>query len=154
MVYVNGDILTPVMNDRPTIVCHQVNCKGVMGSGLAKQVREKFPGVYGSYKGRCEAPYDNLGQVQICSVLSETGYLIANVFGQRNYGGALKNTDYRALRKAFSFIADAYPLYTIRIPYKMGCGLGGGDWAIVEEIILETLHDKGVNVEIWRLRHE
>ena len=32
------------------LICHQVNCQGVMGSGIAKQVREKYPKVYKEYK--------------------------------------------------------------------------------------------------------
>ena len=32
------------------IIAHQVNCMGVMGSGLAKQIRNKYPEVYANYK--------------------------------------------------------------------------------------------------------
>ena len=38
-----GDILTPASGERAVVVCHQVNCMCVMGAGLAKQVKEKFP---------------------------------------------------------------------------------------------------------------
>ncbi|WP_223260709.1 hypothetical protein [Bacillus sp. LNXM65] len=27
------------------IICHQVNCKGVMGAGLAKQIKSKYPNI-------------------------------------------------------------------------------------------------------------
>lgn len=51
-----GDILTPVENpDDLVVVCHQVNCMGVMGAGLAKQVRNRYPGVYRAYKELCDA---------------------------------------------------------------------------------------------------
>lgn len=45
------------------IICHQVNCQGVMGSGIAKQVREKYPVVYRDYKRMCDiyAPNALLG---------------------------------------------------------------------------------------------
>lgn len=33
--FVNGNILTFPERDEDTIICHQVNCKGVMGAGLA-----------------------------------------------------------------------------------------------------------------------
>ena len=36
------------------IICHQVNCQGVMGSGLAKQIRERYPIVYEEYKKWCD----------------------------------------------------------------------------------------------------
>ena len=30
-------------------ICHQVNCKGKMASGVAKEVRERYPNVYWEY---------------------------------------------------------------------------------------------------------
>ena len=35
-----------VFDSDADIICHQVNCQGVMGSGVAKEVRERFPNVY------------------------------------------------------------------------------------------------------------
>ena len=84
-------------------------------------------------------------------------YNIASIFGQEYYGRNGCFTDYDALRRAMEPIRvmatpfPAYPLTTVRIPYKMGCGLGGGDWSIVSRIIQEELVDKGIPVEIWRL---
>lgn len=125
--YVNGDILSPNSNlDRAVVVCHQVNCMGKMGAGLAKQVATTFPGVYAAYKDACKTSgINNLGDVQLCSCLAERGYVIANVFGQENFGREKQHTDYGALRKAF-FNLSHMENTTIRIPYKMGCGLGGG----------------------------
>ena len=48
--FVNGNILTFPERDEDTIICHQVNCKGVMGAGLAKQIRDKWPVVFDEYK--------------------------------------------------------------------------------------------------------
>ncbi len=149
---IHGDILTPVeeAGKEMVIVCHQVNCKGVMGAGLAKQVKSKFPGVYDLYKEKCNAfKTENLGTVQLCSCLEEAGYIIANVFSQSGYGRTGLYTDYKALRKAFSSLRE-FDNTVIRIPYKMGCGLGGGDWKTVKQIICEELIDYGCKVEIWR----
>ena len=149
--YVNGDILSPNTNrDRAVVVCHQVNCMGKMGAGLAKQVAATFPGVYSVYKEKCKAfGVKNLGDIQLCSCEVERGYIIANVFGQENFGREKQHTDYGALRMAF-FKLSRMENTTIRIPYMMGCGLGGGDWRIVLDIIAEELADKGCDVEIWR----
>ena len=48
------------------IICHQVNCQGVMGSGIAKQVREKYPNVYNSYKKACDklGAYGVFGKIE------------------------------------------------------------------------------------------
>lgn len=47
-------------------ICHQVNCMGKMGSGVALQVRQRFPHVYEEYKK--VASSDMLGKVQIVPV--------------------------------------------------------------------------------------
>ena len=41
LIYVKGNLLDKQWD----IFCHQVNCKGVMGSGIAKQIAEKYPEV-------------------------------------------------------------------------------------------------------------
>ena len=48
---IDGDLFTA----KAPIICHQVNCQGEMNTGVAQQVREKFPHVYEEYKGYVEA---------------------------------------------------------------------------------------------------
>ena len=35
-------------------ICHQVNCRGRMGSGIAKVIRDKFPEAFEKYKEECK----------------------------------------------------------------------------------------------------
>ena len=44
-----------------------------------------------------------------------------------------------------------YPNATFRIPYGLGCGLAGGNWETVLNIIKEISDTWDVNVEIWVL---
>lgn len=48
---VKGDILQASED----IIGHQVNCQGVMGAGLAKQIRNKYPHVYDEYRKLCSS---------------------------------------------------------------------------------------------------
>ena len=52
--YVNGDIFDTDCD----IIVHQTNCQGVMGHGIALQVKEKYPSVYERYKACCEQAED------------------------------------------------------------------------------------------------
>lgn len=146
-----GDILTPVTNDEAVVVCQQVNCCGVMGAGLARQIKNRFPYVYSAYLKKCREEENNLGTVQIVSCVYSAGYIIANCFGQDNFGTDKQYTDYEALRKCFIYLNNAFSNTTIRIPYKIGCGLGGGDWEVVLSIIDECFNNSTNVVEIWRL---
>lgn len=127
------------------IICHQVNCQGVMGSGIAKQVREKFPNVFAYYKKVCDdwrikfGSDALLGQMQIVPV---TIGWIANLFAQDKFGYDGKcYTDYDSLRRCLETVKNRFPNKTIAIPYLMGCARGGGDWNIVYKMIEEVFAD-------------
>lgn len=131
------------------IICHQVNCQGVMGSGIAKQVRERYPEVYEFYHAMCIAyePSELLGRV-FSGGVSDTLY-IANLFAQENFGYDGKcYTDYNALRQCLQEVANNHKNQTIAIPYLMGCHRGGGDWNIVYKMIEEVFADSDCEVLI------
>ena len=44
--YKSGDVLASGCN----YICHQVNCRGKMASGIAGQIRGKWPVVYNKYQ--------------------------------------------------------------------------------------------------------
>jgi O-acetyl-ADP-ribose deacetylase (regulator of RNase III) len=138
--FVKGDIL----DAEDGIIGHQVNCQMVMGSGLAKQIKNKYPRVYDEYIAIVGvAPINTrLGRCQIVAI-SDVLYF-ANLFGQFDYGLRGVNTDYGALGMALRqlqrwktlFKPPNFPVY---LPYGIGCGLGGGDWKIVEGIIRDAV---------------
>ena len=118
------------------VVCQQVNCRGVMGSGLALAIRNKYPEVYTNYRERYErcraGDHYELGDAHVISV-SPTLF-VANLYGQDGYGTGVKQTNYGALSQALFYLKVGG--YTqVHIPYLLGCGLGGGDWAVVSELI-------------------
>lgn len=129
------------------VILHQVNCQGEMNSGIAKQVKEKYPEVYDAYEKLCnyykDKPSQLLGAAQ--TVLTQIGYIV-NVFSQENFGYDGKcYTDYTALQSVFNKMVFMMPSdYTIAIPYLMGCDRGGGDWDVVYKMIEETFEDHNV----------
>lgn len=126
------------------IVVHQVNCQGVMGRGLAAQLRARYPIVFKEYNKLCRSKVgfeaDLLGSVQLVPIKENPSLRVANMFGQLTFAGPGIHTDYDAVSTALeklSFInTRKLPIY---VPYMLGCGLGGGDWRVVSEIIEEYL---------------
>lgn len=116
------------------IICQQVNCQGVMGAGLAKAIREKWPVVYSEYKKLCDSktPEELLGKIQLIRV--EPNKYVLNIFGQLGYGRDKVYTDYSALEEAFKSIEKDFKDYTIAMPELLGCGLAGGDPVKVKEL--------------------
>ena len=131
------------------VILHQVNCQGVMGSGIAKQVRQKYPLVYESYKAWCNSAdfsSELLGMAQIVYPDPSKNFRIINLFAQDKYGyDKRRYTDYDALRKSIEEVFRRTKRDdVIAIPYRMGCDRGGGDWNEVYRIIENVLVDNKV----------
>lgn len=128
------------------IICHQVNCQGVMGSGIALAIRKKWPEVFDTYRRiwSFTPPTKLLGSCQLIQVGPDL--LVANIFGQNYFGNQFgPATDYNAVEKAFTDLRDSLSNQSfnpsIYIPYKMGCGLGGGNWDTYLEIVTKLFPD-------------
>lgn len=146
MIEYKGDavqMLKDNMSESQIVLFHQVNCKGRMGSGIAKQIREEFNNHYLDYVTKCDDFFGDdseklLGDYVASSV--NPGSLVVGVFSQNNYGnnGSLY-TNYEAIEKAFDkFFKDCPSSFlnttSFIVPKYYGCGLGGGDWDVVSEI--------------------
>lgn len=161
--YMNGNLLESGCD----YICHQVNCQGKMGSGIAKQIRDKWPIVYDKYIakfkemeqkiiemcGCWERQMDTsevlLGDVQFVYV--DENKIIVNMFSQQYYGyDGQRYTSYDAFVNCLEKIRDEVPKdKRIGFPYNIGCDRGGANWNIISAMIEEILKDH--TVEIWKL---
>lgn len=133
------------------VLGHQCNTKGVMGAGIAKTIKQLYPDVYKEYKLFCQNNKKVLGTTQL--VKSNEGKYIANIFGQDDYRGRGLKTNYKALRKALEelhYKMIGLNLKTLSIPYLIGCGLGGGDWEIVDQIINDIFGESSITCYICK----
>lgn len=139
---VKGDLLQAPEN----IIGHQVNCMGVMGSGVAKQIRAQYPTAYEEYRLVAKGSIEKflLGTCQLVKV-GEDKY-IANLFGQNKYGSEGIFTEYTALRFSLENLAEISRRrnLSVALPYKIGCDRGGGDWLIVFNMIESIFEDTDV----------
>lgn len=121
------------------VLVHQVNCQRAMGSGIAGVIRSRYPAHYQDYM---RGP-QRLGSYFTTSVDIESGGVaqIAGIFGQLAYGVDKRHTNYAALISGLCKLMDSYShmrqIFTIGIPHGIGCGLGGGDWDVVEMLLNE-----------------
>lgn len=115
------------------VIAHGVNCQGVMGSGVAKFIRAKYPHVYERYNAytlRFDKSSELLGKCLIIKATDDMKVVVANCYTQQFYGKDGKqyadlDAVMESLEQACIFAsATGKPLYVPRI----GCGLGGLDW--------------------------
>lgn len=171
IMYKNGNLL----NADVDYICHQVNCQGRMGSGIAKAIREKWPIVYDNYIAKYKAAeetasnlygrYENgpdasdilFGDIQIVG-LWENFYAedkhqsVINMFAQYNYGyDGKRYTSYDAFWGCLGKIRESIPKGSkIGFPDHIGCGLGGGNWEVIRTMIEQVLSDD-YDIYIYKL---
>jgi O-acetyl-ADP-ribose deacetylase (regulator of RNase III) len=136
---------------------HGVNVCGVMGAGIAKTFREKYPHNYTNYKAACEAGRLLPGGFMVVperSVDRDGLVLITNLASQEKPGAdASYNWLFGSLYSWASQAAEPNRLRLyggrIAIP-EIGCGIGGLEWDKVKHIIetVEILYPE-ITFEVW-----
>lgn len=142
-----GDLLEAPVN----YICHQVNCMRAMNSGIAKQIRNRWPIVYNKYIDGFDTVVGNpLGMIQIIKV--DDHKAVVNMFSQLKYGyDHLRYTNYEAFYQCLTQIKTCVPPgSTIGFPKRIGCDRGGANWTIIKTMIEEVL-GKEYEVYIYEL---
>lgn len=140
------------------LIVHGCNAQGVMGEEVAKAIVKKWPMVELSLKSYYENNTPILGSVYFyflpdTSTQDVLGInnqrVIANLISQEYFGiDGKKYVSYDALYRGFRRVdtfADKYAITTIAMP-RIGVGLGGGDWDIIERIIAKSFLTKNIKV--------
>ena len=140
-------------SDAP-VFCHQVNCLGVMGSGVAKSVREIFPDVYEKYRDIC-VKNEYLVLLGHTAIIQSDNRYIANMFAQERFGyDGKRYTSYDAFYNCLIHIRDFCEKNTINkiaLPYKIGSDRGGADWNVIYSMIESVFAKTNIMVEICRI---
>lgn len=131
------------------VIAHCVNCQGVMGSGVAREVKAKYPSVYREYTYYLyeKGIRNSIGTVQI--VPTEDGRFIANMFGQVDYGSSgVVWLKYKRFEDTIKQLAEycRKNCLNVAMPYNIGCGRAGGQWSIVYSM-LKANFDTLINSE-------
>lgn len=141
-----GNLVSALLDGDVDVMLHQANCQNVMGSGIAKEVRERIPEAFHAdyfFHSWCKS--EDTPQLGLWS----RGDDVVNLYGQdffnkREKGG--RDTEYWALFKAMTDIKEHLVGKRVGIPKLMGCGLGGGDWNLVMHFIAAEYHDLDVHI--------
>lgn len=149
---IDGDLF----NAPDDLICHQVNCKGNMGRGVARTFREKYPRAYYRYLSMCQTSTATTLLGTCLFNKEDDSHISCSMFAQNDWHGRdVCNTNYSAFReccgeiKEFIIHNKLSRDYPINMPYSIGAGLGGGDWNIIYGILDDEF--QGFNLILWRL---
>lgn len=148
-----GDLLAHVHSG---IIIHGCNAMGVMGSGFAAQVKEKWPKVFNEYSHKKRNYGLNVGEINFTRVepMEDNMLMIVNAITQKDYGRDKDKVyvDYDGVARAFRRTSDLcreYGIGDMHFP-MIGAGLANGDWGKIQEII-ESSVNTGIRKHLWVL---
>lgn len=155
ITFVVGDATKP-HGQGQKVIAHVVNDAATRwgGRGFANAVRRKWPAVQDEFRRWAERhPHNHrLGQTHVCRVDDETS--VFSMIAQHGYGPSrLPRIRYHYLADTLSQLCDCAhgETATVHMP-RIGCGEAGGNWSIVQDLILERLSDRGIAVTVYDLR--
>jgi O-acetyl-ADP-ribose deacetylase (regulator of RNase III) len=151
LIHKEGNLLTATDVE---VVGHQANCQNTFGAGIAKSIKEMYPKAYHADTMAYKDGEAVLGNFSFCH-LDGNIKKIFNLYGQTLYGTRKRQTNYDALYNAMEgmknyLVDNDLPVPNVGFPYLMGCGLGGGDWRIVERLIEVAFHNYDGEVIIYK----
>jgi O-acetyl-ADP-ribose deacetylase (regulator of RNase III) len=150
---VSGDILL----SGAQVIAHGVSPNDPFHSGLALQLRERWPAMYKDFRHYCQTAHPKPGE--LWAWMSADGTRLVSLFTQEgvqgHHGGhpgkaSAQHVGHalRALRK----LAEAEKFRSIALP-RLATGVGGLDWKDVEPLLRQHLDGIGIPVVVYTTYH-
>lgn len=153
------------------VIVHGCNAQGVMGSGIAGALRDKWPSVYQAYRRHYNKVGLRLGDsVTVGSTQIGRGHprvldfleatvaelpanvIVVNGITQFRYGKDrnIRYVDYDAIEAVFARAAALARVTGLPLHFPLiGCGLANGEWSEVSARIEHAAHN--VETILWKL---
>ena len=123
-----------------------VNCVGVMGRGVAKGFKERFPDMFADYKARCDRLEVQLGRPYLYRRMMEPWVLNFPTKDHWRSVSTLADIE-RGLDHLAAHLAE-WQVTSLAVP-PLGCGNGQLDWQVVGPVLYERLGALGIPVELY-----
>ena len=153
-------------------IAHSCNTRMIMGGGIAKQIKNRYPQAYQADVNYISNEYDDSGQyihplgnfskAEVSSKFlpNNKGY-IYNMYTQAGIGDDSRQVHYEKFWQALNNIEkDLYKMNTdkdqydgsappvLGLPHGISCGLAGGNWGIIKAMINDIFLDSPIKCYI------
>ena len=140
--YLDSDLFT---SHAQTLV-NPVNTAGIMGAGLARTFRDRFPEMFREYQVLCRAGHFSIGSLMlwrgpdrwVLNLPTKTSWRLPSSLDYVEAGLRRFRADYEAL----GITSVAFP--------ALGCGCGALSWAQVHRLMDAYLADLPIAVDVHR----
>lgn len=153
-------------------IAHSCNTRMIMGGGIAKQIKSRYPQAYQAdvdyitneydHNGQFIHPLGNFSKAEIHSnFLPDGKAYIYNMYNQASIGDDSRQVNYEKFWQALNNVEkDLYKMNVEKheydgsappvfgLPYGVSCGLAGGSWEIIKSMIKDVFCDSPIKCYI------
>jgi O-acetyl-ADP-ribose deacetylase (regulator of RNase III) len=140
--YTNGSLF----ESGAQCLVNPVNTVGVMGAGLARDFKVRYPDMFTTYKKMCEEGDLRPGQVAFWAAKREPDQVVCLFPTKEHFAQKSTILLIDASLRAFVRFAPNMNIETAAFP-MVGCGLGGLDFELQVQPLLER-HLKNLDMEV------
>jgi len=127
-----------------------VNTVGVMGKGIALQVKQAFPEVFREYERAARKGEIKIGRVQVVPTNRLDGpRFVINFPTKRHWRGKSRIADIEAGLVDLARVAKELDIKSMAVP-PLGCGNGGLKWEDVRPRIVRALEGLSTDVVLYQ----
>jgi O-acetyl-ADP-ribose deacetylase (regulator of RNase III) len=134
-------ILKAAHNRDIDYLLHGCNCMKTFGAGFAKKLKEKYPEANKADQSNPLPAYSKIGSYSSCVIgdFCAPDLTIVNLYTQYDYGTTCRKGEYGSIKRSLEMFARDFCTTGKTIGLvKLGCGLAGCSWSVVEHIIEEV----------------
>ena len=144
IIYCSGK--DDILQSNTDIIVNPVNTVGVMGAGLARQFKFKYPKNFNAYRQCCISGKLSPGNIFI---YVESGKIIFNVATKQHWGNPSEAIWIKSILKQIrQHLSGTYEDHSISLSL-IGTGNGGLSRDRVKQLIVESLFDLENTVKIY-----
>jgi hypothetical protein len=148
-----GDVTSP---HGAGLILQVVNDVGAYGAGVSGSIGKRWSKVPTEYRRLAQSGSKEftLGHVQFIYI--DPDFEVANLIAQKGLKAAgnpqpLQYDVFVECLKKVAHYAKDNKHKRIHVPYQIGCGLAGGDWEVVEKMLIDGIVNEGLELVTYRL---
>jgi len=152
ITYLKGDASQPRGSGTRLLIQVVNDAALTWGGGFSLVLRKKWPSLQQAFRSWA-MEFRNLKLANLHIVAVDETLSLISMVAQHGYGpSATPRIRYLALRDCLKKISDIAVERgaTVHMP-RIGCGLAGGSWDVVSELITETISNRSVKVFVYDL---
>ena len=138
---IDGDLLD--FPNQINTIAHSCNTQNVMGAGIAKSIKERYPEAFEADTKANLNLENSLGYFSYCKLNSDPNKRIINLYTQQEFGIG-RQVNYESFFNSIDYLCKAINSspkadeYVLGFPFGISCGLAGGSWNIIKTMIEEV----------------